>query len=360
MLSSHHFLCLLHLPPWTVPCRTVLASPDDCMSCPYHFSLRLFTEVRRSSYSPKACPILAFTSSLVMWSLYEIPRSLPKHLSLHVVCLGQWRMVEPIPLHAKWNTSTLAFVRHWPWTALCLLTVVTGLGIVFGESKEREQRCDSQKPSKQAGNGQEAEEKRKKVREGMERPLNEVFTSYSHPHPTPSLSVPLTLPDDVCVSVSTILLTLNDFRYAASDYYSLWPKTNMNWDQGLIWTDVNQPVPLLLSLSLSVCLSVCLSLCLSVSLCLSLPPYISWMIPLTLSYMNVCICLCLCICIESFVCMCVHACLHTSVYVCICASVPQAYLLCFLSLQIRFLCAGMPIWRWHPTRKGCWGQWTFV
>ena len=54
------------------------------------------------------------------------------------------------------------------------------------------------------------------------------------PTPPPSLSVPLTLPDDVCVSVSTILLTLNDFRYAASDYYSLGPKTNMNWDQGLI------------------------------------------------------------------------------------------------------------------------------
>ena len=81
MLSSHHFLCLpLHLPAWTVPCRIVLASPDDRVTCPYHFSLRLFTEVRRSSYGPVAFPILVFTSSLVMWSLYEIPRSLWKHL----------------------------------------------------------------------------------------------------------------------------------------------------------------------------------------------------------------------------------------------------------------------------------------
>ena len=80
-LSSHRFLCLpLRLPPWTVPCRIVLASPDDRMTCPYHFSLHLFTEVRRSSYGPMAFPILAFTSSLVMWSLYEIPRSLRKHL----------------------------------------------------------------------------------------------------------------------------------------------------------------------------------------------------------------------------------------------------------------------------------------
>ena len=49
MLSSHRFLCLpLRLPAGTVPCRIVLASPDDCVTCPYHFSLCLFTEVRRS------------------------------------------------------------------------------------------------------------------------------------------------------------------------------------------------------------------------------------------------------------------------------------------------------------------------
>ena len=69
MLSSHHFPCLpLHLTPWSVPCRTVLASPDDRVMCPYHFSLRLFTEVMRSSYGPVAFPVLAFTSSLVMRS----------------------------------------------------------------------------------------------------------------------------------------------------------------------------------------------------------------------------------------------------------------------------------------------------
>ena len=84
MLSSHCFLCLpLHLPPWTVPCRIVLASPDDRVTCPYHFSLRLFTEVRRSSYGLMAFTsslVMAFTSSLVLRSLYEIPRSLRKNL----------------------------------------------------------------------------------------------------------------------------------------------------------------------------------------------------------------------------------------------------------------------------------------
>ena len=68
MLSFYRFLCLpLRLPPWTVPCRIVLVSPDDRVTCPYHFSMRLFTEVRRSSYSRMAFPILAFTSSLFMW-----------------------------------------------------------------------------------------------------------------------------------------------------------------------------------------------------------------------------------------------------------------------------------------------------
>ena len=81
MLSSHRFLCLpLRLPPWTVPCLIVLASPDDRVTCPYYSSLCLFTAVRRFSYGPMAFPFLAFTSSFLMWSLYEIPRSLRKHL----------------------------------------------------------------------------------------------------------------------------------------------------------------------------------------------------------------------------------------------------------------------------------------
>ena len=64
MLSSHRFLCLpLRLPPCTVPSRIVLASPDDLVTCPYHFSLRLLTEVRRSSYGPMAFSILVLTSS---------------------------------------------------------------------------------------------------------------------------------------------------------------------------------------------------------------------------------------------------------------------------------------------------------
>ena len=85
MLFSHRFPCLpLCLPPWTVPCRIDLAR---LVACPYHFRLRLFTEVRRSSCGPMAFPILAFTSSLIMWSLYEILRSLQKHLIFNTCIL---------------------------------------------------------------------------------------------------------------------------------------------------------------------------------------------------------------------------------------------------------------------------------
>ena len=73
MLSSHLFLCPpCLLPPFTVLCKMVLARPDERETWPYHCSLRLFTIVRRSSCGPIACWILARTSSLAIWSLYEM------------------------------------------------------------------------------------------------------------------------------------------------------------------------------------------------------------------------------------------------------------------------------------------------
>ena len=52
MFSSHFFFCLplLRL-PCTVPCRIVMASPEDLVMCPYHFSLRRFIVVNRSSWA---------------------------------------------------------------------------------------------------------------------------------------------------------------------------------------------------------------------------------------------------------------------------------------------------------------------
>ena len=65
MLSSHLFLypsCLLI--PFSVPCKMVLARPDERETWLYHCSLRLLTVVRRSSCGPTSCWILARTSSL--------------------------------------------------------------------------------------------------------------------------------------------------------------------------------------------------------------------------------------------------------------------------------------------------------
>ena len=73
MLSSHLFLCLhCLLLPFIVPCKIVLARPDERETWPYHCSLSLFTIIRRFSCGPVTCWILARTSSLVTWSLYEI------------------------------------------------------------------------------------------------------------------------------------------------------------------------------------------------------------------------------------------------------------------------------------------------
>ena len=73
MLSSHLFFCLpCRLPLFTVPCKMVLARPDEQETCPHHCSFCFFTMVRRSSWGPIACWIMVQTSSLVTWSLYEM------------------------------------------------------------------------------------------------------------------------------------------------------------------------------------------------------------------------------------------------------------------------------------------------
>ena len=72
MMSSHLFLCLpCLLSPFTVPCKVVLARPED-RETSYHCCLRLLTMVRRSLCGPIACWILARTLSLVTCYLYEM------------------------------------------------------------------------------------------------------------------------------------------------------------------------------------------------------------------------------------------------------------------------------------------------
>ena len=81
ILSSHHFLCLpCLLLPFTVPCKIVLARPDEQETWLYHCSSHLFMMVRRSSCGLVGCWILAWTSSLVTRSLYEMHSILRYHL----------------------------------------------------------------------------------------------------------------------------------------------------------------------------------------------------------------------------------------------------------------------------------------
>ena len=77
----HLFFCLpCLLPPFTVPCKMVLARHDEQETCPYHCSLHLFTMVRRSLSGPIGCWILAWSSSLLTQSLYEMQGVLQEHL----------------------------------------------------------------------------------------------------------------------------------------------------------------------------------------------------------------------------------------------------------------------------------------
>ena len=75
MLLAHVFFCLpLCRLPWSVFCRIVFDRPFVLVTWPYHFNFLFVTVVRRSSNWPCACLTFCRTSSLVTWSLYEMPR----------------------------------------------------------------------------------------------------------------------------------------------------------------------------------------------------------------------------------------------------------------------------------------------
>ena len=85
-LPTFSSVCLVFFPLSLFPCKMVLARPDEWETWPYHCSLRLFTMVRRSLCGPIACWILAQTSLLVTWSLYEMHSILQWHL-ISMACI---------------------------------------------------------------------------------------------------------------------------------------------------------------------------------------------------------------------------------------------------------------------------------
>ena len=63
-LPTSSSVCLVFF-PFTVPCKMVLARPDERETWPYHCSLCLFTMVRRSSCDPD--PRCAFEERQTNW-----------------------------------------------------------------------------------------------------------------------------------------------------------------------------------------------------------------------------------------------------------------------------------------------------
>ena len=69
ILSFHLLFCLpFALCPFTVPCRTAFAKPEDIQMWQNYLFFRVLTKVRSSSYSPMAAWIFLQTSSLETWS----------------------------------------------------------------------------------------------------------------------------------------------------------------------------------------------------------------------------------------------------------------------------------------------------
>ena len=130
MLSSHIFLCLpCLLPPFTVPCKMVLARPDERETWPYHCSLRLFTIIRSSCALVFAQALIIFaTPPSVLVSNQQCVWGVFVLISIHwrgirticvpcnSICMGVWclkrstklqliRKLYPLNLGAKgrWN-----------------------------------------------------------------------------------------------------------------------------------------------------------------------------------------------------------------------------------------------------------------
>ena len=118
MLSSHLFLCPpCLLSPFTVPCKMVLARPDEQETWPYHCSSRLFTMVRRFSCGPIACWILART--------YRGLQTNDGLLLLCQFCVRSSKEAECNPYKTKISLLNTYFAKFSLKTFLQIFTSVT-------------------------------------------------------------------------------------------------------------------------------------------------------------------------------------------------------------------------------------------
>ena len=124
MLSSHRFLCLpLLLPPCTVPWRTVLASPEALVTCPYHFILRLlqWTRVlRRVQWLSESCfAPLRWWCGLCTWCQGDIWNfSFPLSVSFSLFLLLMSKSHKNIKIWT-WPGSATVWSLSWGLCSCC-------------------------------------------------------------------------------------------------------------------------------------------------------------------------------------------------------------------------------------------------
>ena len=129
MLSAHLVFCLPRLlPPFPVPCELILARPDELETGPYHFSLPLFTMVR-SACGPIACWILARTSSLLAWSLYEMRNAAV--LCAILKSTSGWELSSVTTERRHLKLVTVSSVCPFTLTSVLMTLVLFVISLVF-------------------------------------------------------------------------------------------------------------------------------------------------------------------------------------------------------------------------------------
>ena len=84
MLSSYLFLCLpCLLPPFTVPCKMVLARPNEWETWPYHCSFCLFTMVRTRSEELRTRKLKSHLVRTQSWNILPLKPGVGQYIAIH-------------------------------------------------------------------------------------------------------------------------------------------------------------------------------------------------------------------------------------------------------------------------------------
>ena len=114
LLSSHLFLCLpCLLLPFIVPCKMVLARPNERETWPYHCGLRHFTLVRRVSCGPKIITI--WQKIIIVWFHVTINVIASSLRTTFIILSWQLRTLSGELGHLVGKSARLMIKRLWVW-----------------------------------------------------------------------------------------------------------------------------------------------------------------------------------------------------------------------------------------------------